>query len=144
VAPKFSGLGRDTSISPGAQLQALTELEAGAPQFPTDALSDKSTAGLRRTLSLEYAGFRRPAVSGDRAVPTSVAAGHSRGLIRWPSHPPKLSRILEVLGPSRWLHVLGSGSSKWCAAEGDAVVDQLRPLLDKGIEEPDVFVIKPL
>src|SRR5262245_46216382 len=71
------------SILPGAQLQALTDLEARAPQFPTNVLSDQSTAGLRRPFSLEHADFRSPAMSGDRVVPTSVAANRSRGLIHW-------------------------------------------------------------
>jgi len=48
---------------------------------------------------------------------------------------PKTSKVLEVLGPSRWLHVTGAGSGKWCAAEADAVVDLLRRLVDQGIED---------
>jgi hypothetical protein len=56
---------------------------------------------------------------------------------------PKTSKVLEVLGPSRWLHVTGAGSGKWCAAEADAVVDLLRRLVDQGIEEPDIFFITP-
>jgi superfamily I DNA and/or RNA helicase len=55
----------------------------------------------------------------------------------------KASRVLKILGPSRWLHVLGSGSGKWCAEEGEIVLQLLHQLVEDGIDKPDLLVITP-
>jgi len=57
--------------------------------------------------------------------------------------PPKISAVRDALGPARWLHVSGSGSGKWCRAEGELIVSMLSQLLDRGVESPDMFVISP-
>jgi hypothetical protein len=53
------------------------------------------------------------------------------------------SRVRDALGPSRWLHVSGIGSSKWCPAEGQIIVRALSTLVSQGLADPDVFVITP-
>lgn len=56
---------------------------------------------------------------------------------------PGPSRVRDILGPARWLHVSGSGSGKWCSAEGRVILEILRMLVRQGLEDPDVFVITP-
>lgn len=57
------------------------------------------------------------------------------------SKPP--GPIGLVLGTSRWIDVNGDAETKWCPAEGDAVVRLLRELAVSGVTNPDVFVITP-
>jgi hypothetical protein len=71
----------------------------------------------------------------------SNAVAYAGKMVR--AKPAKSSRVRDVLGPSRWLHVSGTGSGKWCRAEGQIVVDALRALVSHGLEDPDVFVITP-
>ena len=49
----------------------------------------------------------------------------------------------RVLGASRWVDVEGSAESKWCRAEGDAVLALMKQLADADVREPDIFVISP-
>jgi AAA domain len=51
--------------------------------------------------------------------------------------------IRKALGPSRWIDVEGEASSKWCAVEGEKVVELLQKVADSGIKSPDVFVVTP-
>ncbi len=52
------------------------------------------------------------------------------------------SEIGRVLGPSRWLHVEGSGTSHWCEEEGEALLDLLRRLAQERVT-PDLYVVSP-
>jgi hypothetical protein len=52
------------------------------------------------------------------------------------------SQIQEVLGPSRWIDVTGSGQDKWCPQEGDEVVRMLRQLAQARVSS-DLYVITP-
>ncbi len=51
--------------------------------------------------------------------------------------------IGDVLGESRWVDVNGDAESKWCPAEGDAVVAMLAALSSAGVKDPDIFIITP-
>ena len=55
---------------------------------------------------------------------------------------PKSSAIRDVLGPSAWIHVEGSGEDKWCREEGDEVMRMLRLIMQAGTK-PDLYVITP-
>ncbi|WP_430436944.1 AAA domain-containing protein [Oceanibaculum nanhaiense] len=57
--------------------------------------------------------------------------------------PRKASSIGDVLGKSRWVDVNGDAESKWCPAEGDAVVGMLTALAAAGVRDPDLFVVTP-
>lgn len=57
--------------------------------------------------------------------------------------PMRRSRIVDALGPSRWIDVAGIGRTKWCPEEGDRVQDLLRLLADRGLDDPDIFIISP-
>jgi|CXWL01.1.fsa_nt_gi energy-coupling factor transporter ATP-binding protein EcfA2 len=55
---------------------------------------------------------------------------------------PKPSAIRDVLGPSRWIHIEGSGNDKWCPEEGDEVLRLLRQIAQSGVK-PDLYIITP-
>lgn len=57
--------------------------------------------------------------------------------------PKKPGSIGSALGQSRWFDVNGDAETKWCAAEGDMVVQMLKKLAESGITNPDVFIITP-
>jgi superfamily I DNA/RNA helicase len=59
-----------------------------------------------------------------------------------PGKSPKPSAIRDVLGPSRWIHVEGSGEDKWCQEEGGEVLRLLRQMAQVGAE-PDLYIITP-
>ena len=54
----------------------------------------------------------------------------------------KESSIADILGPSNWMHVEGSGQDKWCPQEGEAVLDLLRRLKASNVE-PDLYIVTP-
>jgi hypothetical protein len=55
---------------------------------------------------------------------------------------PKPSAIRDVLGPSTWIHVEGSGEDKWCQEEGVEVLRLLRQVAQAGAK-PDLYLISP-
>ncbi|MBI3899688.1 MAG: helicase [Gammaproteobacteria bacterium] len=57
--------------------------------------------------------------------------------------PVDSSQIGEILGESSWINVNGGSDGKWSEAEGQQVLKLLGKLLDRGIKEPDIFVITP-
>lgn len=57
--------------------------------------------------------------------------------------PRRPGPIGSALGPSRWVDVNGDAETKWCPAEGEAVIQMLRELANAGVNNPDIFVISP-
>jgi hypothetical protein len=57
--------------------------------------------------------------------------------------PPRSSSVRDVLGQARWFHIVGTGSGKWCPAEGEVVLEAVRRLVREGLGDPDIFVITP-
>jgi AAA domain len=55
---------------------------------------------------------------------------------------PQPSDIRNVLGPSRWIHVEGSGEDKWCREEGGEVLRLLRQMAQADTK-PDLYIITP-
>ncbi|WP_412025261.1 AAA domain-containing protein [Burkholderia cepacia] len=51
--------------------------------------------------------------------------------------------IAKILGPSAWLDVNGTASTKWCPSEGDLVIRLLEKLARAGLQQPDVYIITP-
>lgn len=54
----------------------------------------------------------------------------------------KTSAIRDILGPSRWINVEGSGQEKWCPQEGEVLLGLLRQLRDKNCV-PDFYIVTP-
>jgi hypothetical protein len=55
---------------------------------------------------------------------------------------PKQSHIRDVLGPSKWIHIEGSGEDKWCGEEGIEVLRLLRLLAEAGTK-PNLYIVTP-
>lgn len=55
---------------------------------------------------------------------------------------PKPSAIRDLLGPSRWIDVVGSGTDKWCAEEGRQAIAMLERIVARGLK-PDLYVVTP-
>ena len=53
------------------------------------------------------------------------------------------SAIRDALGRSRWIDVVGPSSTKWCADEGEVVIEMLRSIVAAQLDNPDVFIISP-
>jgi hypothetical protein len=56
---------------------------------------------------------------------------------------PKPSAVRDVVGPSRWIHVEGSGEDKWCREEGAEVLRLLRQVIQAGAKPDDLYTITP-
>ena len=56
---------------------------------------------------------------------------------------PELGPVARALGASGWVDVTASAQSKWCPAEGEAVVRLLNKLAAAGVREPDIYIITP-
>ena len=56
---------------------------------------------------------------------------------------PASSIIRDALGPSRWIHVEGSGEDKWCREEGVEVLRLLRQVIQAGAKPDDLYIITP-
>jgi hypothetical protein len=59
---------------------------------------------------------------------------------------PKPSTIRDVLGPSKWIHVEGSGEDKWCKEEGDEVLRLLRLIRQEMAQagaKPALYIVTP-
>lgn len=55
----------------------------------------------------------------------------------------KASPINPILGPSAWIHLIGTpGPDKWCADEASVLIDMLGQIKDGGAE-PDLYVVTP-
>ena len=52
------------------------------------------------------------------------------------------SDIIDALGDSKWISVIGSGSDKWCREEGETVLQLLKEMRTKGCQ-PDVYLVTP-
>jgi len=55
---------------------------------------------------------------------------------------PRASAIRDLLGPSCWLHVAGSGTDKWCTEEGAVAVHLLERIVRAGLA-PDLYLVTP-
>lgn len=56
---------------------------------------------------------------------------------------PKPGAVARALGASGWIDVTASAQSKWCPAEGEAVIQLLNKLATAGVREPDIYIITP-
>jgi hypothetical protein len=54
----------------------------------------------------------------------------------------KTSTIIDTVGPSRWIDIRGRGQDKWCAEEGNAVLDLLCQIKAGGCV-PNIYIVTP-
>lgn len=118
-----------------------------APKASVQAVADASAtfvAEFQQTVGSVQVGFpllvhRRCA---DPMFSLSNAVAYSKLMIH--ATPSRTSAIRDVLGPSRWVDVVGGRTEdKWSEAEGSAVVAMLRRLSEAGLSEPDLYIVSP-
>jgi hypothetical protein len=54
----------------------------------------------------------------------------------------KSSQLIEVLGPSRWIDVKGTGTTKWCPEEGEEALRLLRQAKNSGCQA-NIYLVTP-
>ncbi|HEY6802004.1 MAG TPA: AAA domain-containing protein [Pyrinomonadaceae bacterium] len=59
-----------------------------------------------------------------------------------PAKREQSSDIREILGPSRWIDIVGDCEDKWCLSEGEQVIRMLRQL-GQAKCSPDLYVLTP-
>jgi len=124
------GVDPDIYAAPNASAQTLADAASDfATEFPTREGS--------RTVGVPLLVHRRcssPMFNVANAVAYSglMVSAKSMGL----------SRIRDVLGPSDWINVEGSGEDKWCEAEGEIVLSLLAKLRQAEVK-PDIYIITP-
>ncbi|MGI6783535.1 MAG: DEAD/DEAH box helicase [Aminivibrio sp.] len=52
------------------------------------------------------------------------------------------SRLVDALGPSRWIDVKGAGTTKWCSEEGEEALQLLQRAKNSGCQA-DIYLVTP-
>ncbi|WP_170288180.1 DEAD/DEAH box helicase [Marilutibacter maris] len=116
-----------------------------APEASAQTLADAATSYMAeflgrqgsRTVGVPLLVHRRCA---DPMFGVANAVAYQHLMVH--AKEPKPSEIANCLGPSRWIDVQGAGHDKWCAQEGEVVLELLRKLADAGAS-PDLYIISP-
>ena len=90
-----------------------------------------------RSSSADSIGVRVKEMTAEMPIATESVTANSR------KRRPTMPAISKALGPSRWFDVNGAADTKWCSAEGEAVVGLLKKMAEVGIKKPDLFVVSP-
>lgn len=116
-----------------------------APAASAQTLSDSAT-GYFGTFESKY-GTREVGVPllvhrrcADPMFSISNAIAYENLMVQ--AKAAKSSTIIDVLGPSRWIDVRSKGHDKWCAAEGNQVVDLLRRMRTAGCDA-NIYIVTP-
>lgn len=118
-----------------------------APKASVQAVADASAtfvAEFQQTVGSVQVGF--PLLVHRRCADPMFSLSNSVAYSNLMVHatPSRASAIRDVLGPSRWVDVVGGRTEdKWSEAEGAAVIAMLRRLSDAGVAEPDLYVVTP-
>jgi len=124
------GVDPDQYAAPSASVQTLADAASTyTTEFPTRLSS--------RSVGVPLLVHRR---CSEPMFGISNAVAYSGMMVSAKS--PKPSPIRDVLGPSRWIHVEGSGEDKWCREEGDEVLRLLREIAAVRVK-PDLYLITP-
>nr|WP_301549689.1 C-terminal helicase domain-containing protein [Methylorubrum thiocyanatum] len=118
-----------------------------APKASVQAVADASAtfvAEFQQTVGSVQVGF--PLLVHRRCADPMFSLSNSVAYSNLMVHatPSRASGIRDVLGPSRWVDVVGGRTEdKWSDAEGAAVVALLRRLSEAGVAEPDLYIVSP-
>lgn len=117
-----------------------------APRASVQTLADAASAYITE-FEMKYGGSRPVGVPllvhrrcSEPMFSISNEIAYSCSMVSAKVQQP--SEIREVLGGSRWIHVVGGGEDKWCPQEGDEVVRLLRRLAEARASS-DLYVISP-
>lgn len=56
---------------------------------------------------------------------------------------PSIGSVAQTLGNSQWFDIDATAESKWCAEEGECVIQILSKLAMAGVQQPDIYIITP-
>lgn len=118
-----------------------------APKASVQAVADASAtfvAEFQQTVGSVQVGF--PLLVHRRCADPMFSLSNSVAYSNLMVHatPSRTSAVRDVLGPSRWIDVVGGRTEdKWSEAEGAAVVAMLRRLSEAGVADPDLYIVSP-
>jgi AAA domain-containing protein len=124
------GVDSDCYTAPSASVQTLADASSAyVSEFQTHVGS--------RSVGVPLLVHRR---CSDPMFSISNAIAYSDLMVQ--AKVPKPSKIRDVLGPSKWIHVAGNGEDKWCGEEGNEVLRLLDQMKQAGVK-PDIYIITP-
>lgn len=129
---KFFGVSPVDWLAPDASVQTLADQASKLKaEFPADA-------GVREVgiPLLVHRRCQEPMFGISNRVAYDGQMVHAAGDFQ----PGPVAR---ALGDSRWIDINAPAKSKWCPAEGDAVIQLLSKLVAAGVKQPDIYVITP-
>jgi AAA domain len=118
-----------------------------APRASVQTLGDAASAYITE-FEMKFGGSRTvgvPLLVHRRCAEPMFSISNSvaySGLMVFAKKDEKPSGIMQVLGPSQWIDVIGTSEDKWCPEEGDEVVRLLYQLAQAGASS-DLYVITP-
>ncbi|MEK7654820.1 MAG: AAA domain-containing protein [Pseudomonadota bacterium] len=116
-----------------------------APEASVQTLADKATAYFtefhgrhgNRTVGIPLLVHRR---CNDPMFSIANVIAYDQLMVQ--AKQPGHSMIRDCLGASAWFHVTGSGEDKWCAEEGQKLLELLFALkVETG--PPDIYIVTP-
>lgn len=129
---KYFGVSPATWLAPQASVQTLADQ---ASRWNAEFQADIGTREVGIPL-LVHRRCQEPMFGISNRIAYDSQMVHAAG-------NPSAGPVAKALGASRWVNVDAAADSKWCPAEGDAVVQLLLKLVAAGVTEPDIYVITP-
>lgn len=124
------GVGADVFAAPSASVQTLADnATAWFAEFPARVGS--------RTVGVPLRVHRR---CSEPMFSIANAVAYEGLMVQAKLSKPSLIR--DVLGTSRWIDVVGSGTDKYCEAEGLEAVALLIQIVSAGLD-PDIYIVTP-
>jgi hypothetical protein len=124
------GVDPDQYAAPSVSVQTLSDAAS-------TYISEFQTLAGSRSVGVPLLVHRRCA---EPMFSVSNTIGYSGMMVS--AKPSKPSAIRDVLGPSKWIHVEGSGEDKWCNEEGREVLRLLRQIAADRVK-PDLYIVTP-
>lgn len=124
------GADPDRFNAPGASAQTLAD---SATPYMAEFVGKAGS----RTVGVPLLVHRRCA---DPMFAVANQVAYERMMVQ--AKAPAASPIVQVLGPSRWIDILGSAQDKWSPEEGEAVIALLARLVAERVDL-DLYIVTP-
>ncbi|MCL2892825.1 DEAD/DEAH box helicase [Brenneria tiliae] len=128
----FFGIDKTLWAAPQASVQMLADR---ATRYQTSFNSDKGPRRVGLPL-LVHRRCQQPMFDISNHIAYDNQMVHAPG----PANPGATG---EILGHSQWFDVTSDAESKWSPQEGDFVVSLLNKIAERGVTNPDIFLITP-